>query len=99
MSHDGPTHVDLGPLAAALVPQPRKLKNQPHPLGPRRERRSMARYKRRLSMALSRLDVVKPQVAGVAGSPAYAAYRAGLITRKQARLLGVVGAVLYRGPR
>jgi hypothetical protein len=72
-------------------------RNRLHPNGARAERRRSARAKRRLMMARTRLAVVTPLVGG--RSPAYAAYRAGFITRKQARLLGVVGAVLYRGPR
>lgn len=64
----------------------------------------MARFKRELTMAHSRLRNVAHLVGG-GGSDrkvvtvAYAAYRAGLITRRQARMLGCVGSVLYRGPR
>jgi hypothetical protein len=82
----------------------RKATSVPNPAGPRADRRRRARFVRRLSMAHSRLRAVAAQVGGggadrKVSTVAYAAYRAGLLTRKQARLLGVVGNVLYRGPR
>lgn len=76
---------------------PTRQQSAPHPDGARALRRRNARAKRRMAMARSRLLTVTPLVGG--RSPAYGAYRAGLITRKQARLLGVVGSVLYQGPR
>lgn len=63
-------------------------KNAPHPLGPRHQRRSNARRWRRKAMALSRLKAVEA-VVGKHRSPAYPAFKRGLITARQARLLGV----------
>lgn len=86
---------------AAPVERPtvvRKVKNAPHPLGPRQQRRKRARFMRRKAMAHSRLAAVAA-VVGEHRSPAYPAFRMGLITRRQARLLGVSEALLNRGRR
>jgi hypothetical protein len=74
----------------------RKVKNAPHPLGPRRERRRRARHMRRLRMAVSRIDVVAPLI-GKHRTPAYPAYKRGLITGRQARMLGVSQGLINRG--
>lgn len=62
----------------------------------RRARRGQERAWRRDDSALSRLDRVTPGDKRGTVTRAYDAFRRGLITKRQAVRLGVLGSVLYR---